>query len=76
MKSKSGPPKGSKNASKGGRDAAMSLRVPTNLKEAIKNISIHEKSLGARTTPADIVNSVLSSYVKAVYPEIAEEYDL
>lgn len=76
MKSKSGPPKGSKNASKGGRDAFMSLRVPSATKKCIEDIAKESTSLGTRATPSDIANAALKYYVYSTYPEIAEAHDL
>lgn len=76
MKSKSGPPKGSKNASKGGRDAHLTLRIPSNLKSAIQDCADARAELGLKQSSADVVIESVRRFVFTTFPKIAEKNDL
>lgn len=76
MKSKSGAPKGSKNASKGGRGEHITARVPENLKHAVEHLAKALTEIGEKKTTSDVINDAIRHYVHIVCPEIAEEFDL
>lgn len=76
MKTKSGPPKGSKNASKGGRDAHLTLRIPASLKAAIADCADARTALGCKQSSADVANEALRRFVIQAFPKIAEKHDL
>lgn len=76
MKSKSGPPRGSKNASKGGRDAHLTLRLPANLKAAIADCAEARTALGCKQSSADVANEALRRFVIHTFPKIAEKHGI